>query len=259
MSGQVKAVITAALILLAASGAFVASAESAAEHALTVSKSCRRIDARIVKKVPIPRWYHEGLYYDGESIWLCNGEKGKMWVVDTDSGVVRSEIETVAGFTESIAAKGDGTFFTAEWDEKKVYRVRLEGNRLIAEDSFSVCPAHPAGIAWDGNRLFIVTWTRGVLGTRFALLVTDGTDKVLEKISINAIQEPDQLAWDGAYLWISSWYDQRVYKIDTAAWQITASFCSPAKKTTGIAWDGAYLWLTGTYADLYRMDLNEAR
>jgi hypothetical protein len=66
------------------------------------------------------------------------------------------------------------------------------------------------------------------------------------------------MAWDGAYLWVSSWYEQKVYKIDVNNWDILSAFRSPVPKTTGIAFDGKYLWLTGTYSDLYKLEILES-
>jgi glutamine cyclotransferase len=228
---------------------------SRAEQSLKAAENKKRIVARVSKRLVVPRSYHEGLYYDGRSIWLSNGEGGKTWVIDTSSGAVSSEIETVAGFTEAITAKGDGTFYTTEWDEKKVYRVGLEGDKLAVRSSVSVAPAHPAGAIWTGRRLYVILWDRGLLGTRFSIVEMDGDMKILDRIQIRTIQEPCQLAWDGARLWMTSWYDKRVYKIDVGVWEILGYFCSPVEKTTGIAWDGKKLWLTATYGDLYQMDV----
>jgi hypothetical protein len=69
------------------------------------------------------------------------------------------------------------------------------------------------------------------------------------------MQEPCQLAWDGKYLWMSSWYDRRVYKVDVERMEAIGYFCSPVERTTGIAWDGKYLWLTATHGDLYKIEI----
>jgi hypothetical protein len=78
---------------------------------------------------------------------------------------------------------------------------------------------------------------------------------MLKSYRINNIQEPSQMAWDGKNLWVSSWYDRRIYKLDPDTMDIIGYINSPVKKTTGIAWDGAFLWVTGTYSDLYKMEL----
>lgn len=228
---------------------------SMADGVLKTAKGCVQIPVRVVKQVKIPRWYHEGMYYDGKSLWLCNGEKGKIWIVDPSTGDVTSEIEPIADFTEALTAGPDGILYTTEWYAKNIYRVRLEGNKLVQESSVGVAPAHPAGIIWNGRSLFVVIWNRTLLGTKFSLLEMDEKMGLRNTITISSPQEPDHLAWDGEYLWLTSWFDQRVYKIDTTTWEIIGYFCSPVAKTTGIAWDGKYFWITGTYGDLYQMEV----
>lgn len=237
--------------------ALAAQAILADGGSLGVSKGCSRIPARAVREIGVPRGYHEGLYYDGNSIWLCNGEGGNTWVIDTVSGKVLYEITPVAGFTEAITARGDGAYYTTEWDEMKVYRVRLDGKKLVPEACVSVAPAHPAGAIWTGEKLYVVTWTRGIMGTRFCVLEMDRDMSIVKSVPVWSPQEPDHLAWDGAHLWMSSWYDRKVYKIDAKTWEILGYFCSPADKTTGIAWDGTHLWLTGTYGNLFQMQIGK--
>lgn len=229
----------------------------ASEQSLTVAKEFKRIDARVVKQLGVPRSYHEGLYYDGKSIWLSNGELGKTWIIDTNSGAVLSEIEPVAGFTEAITSKGDGTYYTTEWYEKKIYHVTLDGSKLVVNASVSVAPSHPAGAVWNGLCLYVILWDRGFFGTKFSIIEMDEKMNIADKVQILTIQEPCQLAWDGSYLWMTSWYDQKAYKIDISTWQAIGYFCTSLDKTTGIAWDGKYFWLTATYGDLYKMELSE--
>jgi glutamine cyclotransferase len=246
--------VLAAMALLFTS---VFSCESEAGQTLKEAKGFKRMSGRVIKKLEVPKLYHEGLYYDGRSIWLSNGEGGNTWVIDTSSGAVLSEIEPVAGFTEAITARGDGTFYTTEWFEKKVYRARLDNNKLVVESSVSVAPSHPAGAIWNGKRLYVVLWERSFLGTRFSIVEMDEDMNIVNKVPIRTIQEPDHLAWDGAYLWMTSWYDRRVYKIDVLTWEVLGYFRSPFEKTTGVAWDGKRLWLTATDGDLYQMEVGE--
>ena len=79
--------------------------------------------------------------------------------------------------------------------------------------------------------------------------------RMIVKMKIRGIHEPSQLAWDGEHLWISSWYNSKVYKVDVNNFKVLGAFKSPAKETTGITWDGEYLWVTGTHADLYQVKL----
>ncbi|OGW92792.1 MAG: hypothetical protein A3G36_05625 [Omnitrophica bacterium RIFCSPLOWO2_12_FULL_45_13] len=213
------------------------------------------IQAKIAAEIQIPKWYHEGLYFDGKNVWVNNGEGGKTWVVDTSSGSVIKEIEPVGTFTESITLKSDNLFFVTDWNSEKIYTIRIEKGRMIAQSEVCVSPAHPAGAIWNGSNLFVITWTRGLYGTKFHIIKMDDKFNIATKKRINRIQEPAHLAWDGKNLWISSWYDRRVYKIEPENFEIMGYFKSPVERTTGIAWDGRYLWLTGTNANLYRIEI----
>lgn len=230
----------------------IASAAMAQE--LKTARDYGLIPTRVVRELAVPQGYHEGLMHDGKDIWLCNGEGGKVWVIDKTSGSVTSMIEPVASFTEALTRYSEGVYYTTEWYENKVYRVRIEGGRMVVEAEASVSPAHPAGVLWNGEKLFVVAWTRG-FGTKFHILEMDDKMNVLKKIRITNIQEPDHLAWDGRNLWLTSWYTRRVYKIDIANWEVLGYFRSPVSKTTGITWDGKNLWLTGTYGDLYEIEI----
>ncbi|MDD3904937.1 MAG: hypothetical protein PHS46_00210 [Candidatus Omnitrophica bacterium] len=227
---------------------------SASREALKKSPAYEAIPAKVVARILLPEGYHEGLFSDGGNIWVANGEKGKVWVIDTESGRRVFDIESIAGFTEAISRKSEDLLFVTDWDEKKLYKARLENDKLKPEAWVSLSPAHPAGVVWNGEKLFVITWTRG-MGTKFDLLEMDGGMKLLNVMSIQDIQEPAHMAWDGKYLWITSWYDPLVYKIDMKKREIIGAFRSPVSRTTGISWDGKNLWLTGTYSDLYKMEI----
>ncbi len=221
---------------------------------LKIGADYHKISTRLIKQVKVPKGYHEGLFYDGKSLWLANGEKGSIWVTDIETGTVASQIKPVSDFVEALIRTDDGSLYTTEWDAMKIYRVMLEGSQLIAEKEYSFAPSHPAGLAWNGENLFIITWTRG-MGTKYHLIKMDKNLKLIDKITIKDIEEPDQLTWDGKYLWVSSWYTNGVYKIDIDTWEILGYFMPPVSKTTGIAWDGNYMWVTGTYDDLYQIEV----
>ena len=209
---------------------------------------------QVIRKITLPKGYHEGLYLDGGNIWVCNGKKINTWVIDTSNGKVSSKIIPVAGFTEGITQVGEGDFWVTDWDDKKLYRVKIKENKMVAERAVSLEPAYPAGVIWTGEELYVITWTRGI-GTKYGLLRMNKEGELLDEIRIKRIHEPAHLAWDGKYLWITSWYNQKVYKISTEDFKILGSFDSPAKDTTGIVWDGEGFWITGTHDDLYKVKL----
>jgi glutamine cyclotransferase len=212
---------------------------------------------RMIRKIPLPKGYHEGLFFDGEYVWVNNGKAQNTWIIKPDDGSIVSEIKPVSGFTEGITAAGDGTYWVTDWEDKKLYRVKLQEDKMIDKGAISLDPAHPAGVVKSGEKLYVVTWTRGV-GTRYHLIEFDGRGQMLRKIQIKRIHEPAHLAWDGRHLWITSWYNQLVYKIDIDTLTVLGSFRSPAPETTGIAWDGEYFWITGSHADLYQVEVERA-
>lgn len=219
------------------------------------SKDYRKLTAKIIRKIPLPQGYHEGLFYDGNSIWVANGKAGNIWVIDMVSGSMTAEIKPIAGFTEGITSSPDGSLIVTDWYEKKLYRARVENGRMLAKSEVSTSPAYPAGVACARGRIFIVTWKRGWFGTVFSLLEMSEDLRIVNSINIGKIQEPAHLAWDGKYLWVTSWYSRRVYKMDIENMRIEGYFKSPVAKPTGIAWDSRHLWLTGTYGDLYQMQV----
>jgi DNA-binding beta-propeller fold protein YncE len=213
------------------------------------------IDIRAQKKADLPVWYHESLYHDGKNIWVANGLKGKTWVVDPDTGNVLKEVQPPGTFTESVTISDDGAYVVTDWDLMKIFTARAQNGSMIIDRSASLEPAHPAGAVSVDGTIYLITWTRSLLGTRFHLVVMDDKLNIVKTQKLSGIQEPCQLTHDGKNLWISCWYDDRVYKVDAVTFEVLGYFKSPVKKTTGVAWDGKYFWVTGTYADLYRVEL----
>jgi glutamine cyclotransferase len=224
-------------------------------HGTSFAAVSKKIVCKISARLKIPRWYHEGLYFDGKKIWVSNGEKGKTWVVDPSSGAVNEEIEPAGTFTEAITSRESGKYIVTDWDSKKIYTARIYNGKMEPENEVSVAPARPAGAVWNGENLFVITWTRGPTGTRFHLLKMDDKFNVLSSRAIRNISEPSQLAWDGKNLWVSSWFKPMIYMIDAETLDILATVRSPAKRTTGIVWAGKDLWVTGTYSDLYKLEI----
>jgi len=255
-----KYIIIAALSLLTAFDIFAFSeGPIRTDKVLEKAKNYKSmIPARKIRKIELPEGYHEGLLIDGNKIWVNNGTAGKTWVLDLQSGRVISEIEPAATFSEGITAAPGGKYWVTDWTAKKLYRVKIEEDRMVPDFEVSFAPSRPTGVIWNGSHLYILTWTRGALGTRYHLLKMDEEGHILDRFGIEDISEPSQMAWDGKHIWISSWFDRRVYKIDIETAEIKGYFRSNIKNLTGIAWDGKSFWVTGTKADLYQIELIQA-
>lgn len=218
-----------------------------------------KIKTKVIRKVKLPSGYHEGLYFDGTNVWVANGKGRMIWVIDPVTGKKVSEVEPAGTFAEAITSSGDGTYWYTDWDTKKIYRVKINSGKMEVQYDIALDDAHPAGVVWTGSKLFLITWTRSISGTKFHLLELNENEKMFRKMQIKRILEPAHLAWDGKNLWVTSWYNQLVYRIDPDTFKVTGSFASPAPDSTGITWDGKYFWITGTHADLYQVEISEVK
>ncbi|MDP8299609.1 MAG: hypothetical protein P9L88_06895 [Candidatus Tantalella remota] len=211
----------------------------------------------VVQEIKLPKkGYHEGLYMDGKNIWVANGEGKNTWIIDSNTGELLSEIEPVGKFTEIITGSDDDTYWVTDWETKKLYRVAVEDHKMLEVYSKQIETGRPTGAVWTGTKLYVITWERGA-GTRYYLNEFNNSGELMGRVQIKRVHEPSQLAWDGKYLWITSWFNKYVYKVDLATNEILGSFKAPFSQVTGIVWDGKYLWLTGTRVGLYKLELIE--
>ncbi|MDD5422619.1 MAG: hypothetical protein WC592_05660 [Candidatus Omnitrophota bacterium] len=229
---------------------------------LNKGKQFKEIPVKVLREIKLEKGYHEGLFWNGADIWVANGPvakglNGNVWVVDAMSGLHVRDIKPIGSFTEGITRKSGDVYFVTDWQARKLYRVRIENDEMVPDGlEVSLAPSFPAGVVWTGSRLFVITWTRG-MGTKFHLLEMNENANIIKKVEIKYIQEPCQMAWDGKNLWITSWFDKIVYKIDVDRYEIIGAFISAVNRATGIAWDGKHLWLTGTAADLYQLEVSK--
>jgi len=231
------------------------SAAFSEDAALSYSENyAPRMPIKVQKKIALPKGYHEGILSHKGRIWVNNGKGQNTWVINPETGEVESVIASLGRFTEAIAPAPDGNFWITDWDDKRIYRAKLEKGEWEIVSQIPIKDARPTGLARVAGAMYAIIWERG-LGTKYYLLKFDKEGNISERIRIKRIHEPSQLAWDGNALWITSWYSGIVYKINIDSRKVEGSFKSPAVETTGIAWDGKCFWITGTNADLYKVEI----
>lgn len=237
---------------------FIVSNNSSAleEKALIKSRAYRPFfETRKIRHIELPKGYHEGLFLNSGEILVCNGENINIWGVDLRDGEVKYEIEPSGKFTESISKLSDGKFIISDWAERILYSATIKDGKADKESEIFRSDGHLAGCLAVEGSIYFIQWERGVSGTKYNLIKASEKGEILEKIRIGHIPEPSQLCWDGKSLWITSWFDRHVYKINLNTYQIEGYFSSKLEKTTGIAWDGKYFWITGTHEDLYQVEV----
>ncbi len=214
----------------------------------------RNIPIRVIRQIEIQEGYHEGLFIQDGEIWVNNGRGGNTWVIELSSGKKVREITSIATFTEGTTRGPDGKYVITDWDSKMLYTAEVEDDSMKVISEISFDPSHPTGVVWTGESFYMITWLRG-FGTKYGLVQMDKNLNIVKSYRVKHIVEPSQIAWDGKFLWITSWFDSRVFKIDVASMTIIGSFRFPGKAATGIAWDGRALWVTGTRSDLYQIEV----
>ena len=66
---------------------------------------------------------------------------------------------------------------------------------------------------------------------------------------------PQDLAWDGKYLWVVDDSTDRIYKLDPSDGTVLLSFASIGPGPRGLTWDGKYLWNSDDSSHkIYKMD-----
>ena len=214
------------------------------------------VNVTITKKIVLPKGYHEGLLFHDNKILVCNGRGLGTWIVDPQEGKIDREIEPFRTFTEGITYADDNVFWLTDWEEKKLHKINIEGNKISSSFEVSLAPAHPTGVIYVDGKIYVITWTRGSGGTKYHVVQFNGNGEMLQKRQLYGISEPSQITWDGKDLWITSWYSQKVFKVNINTLKIMNYFKAPAKKTTGITWNKGYFWITGTYDDLYQVEID---
>jgi glutamine cyclotransferase len=250
-----KNILVACCLAYMITSVLIAKAIDIEEYPLIKSESYDLIiPSKKIKQIKLPKGYHEGLCLKENSMYINNGENKNTWLVDLESGKIIYEIKPVGTFSEGISYYKDNEYFFTDWDTKKLYLVHIKKNHMITEREFPL-GSYPAGVVVAGKHIYVIIWMAGIK-IEYYLLKMDLNVEIIQKFKIEDIPEPSQIAWDGKNLWVSSWLEKRVYRIDEKKMEITGYFNSEIEKTTGLAFDKGRFWVTGTSEDLYLIELS---
>jgi transglutaminase-like putative cysteine protease len=104
-------------------------------------------------------------------------------------------------------------------------------------DAFALAAQRPAGMAYDGTRLWLVD--RAVPEI---VALDPETGAVTDRLPSPG-PWPEGLAWDGSRLWVADSEEKKIYGVDPRTKLVDRRFDSPVDAPQGLAWDGAHLWL----------------
>ena len=93
-------------------------------------------------------------------------------------------------------------------------------------------------------------------------LINPGNAQELEELNYIIIDSfptpaasPQDLAWDGEYLWLADDSTDIIYKINTLDGSVSFFFNSPGPEPKGLAFDGTYLWnLDDSLKKIYKLN-----
>lgn len=71
---------------------------------------------------------------------------------------------------------------------------------------------------------------------------------------------PQDLAWDGEYLWVIDDSTDSIYKLDPQNGGVVASLRAPGPQPRGLTWDGSHLWVSDdALRKIYRIDPEQGK
>jgi len=181
--------------------------------ASTTAGSCT-----IVSTIESPCDNNVGLAWDGEHLWVSQGDLGSL----CPSGIL--EIDSGGNELFSFSSPGSGPrglaydsnplflpyLWSADFYDNKIYRVTESGDIV---GSIPVPSEGTSGLAWDGNSLWVSEWYSYKI-----YKVNPANGEVLGSFDApdSGNEYPYGLAWDGQYLWGGSWIGRTIMKISVS-------------------------------------------
>lgn len=193
---------------------------------------------------PAPCRNPTGICWDGERLWLADGDSGVLYEIDPADGDVIGNLSPAVDSAAGLAA-----------DQTQLW--------LVDESNELVCAFDP--VSGRRNRCISPERTRAwgveVLGMR--LVVTEPDRNLLTELTKDTgafVQQypapgalPMGLAYDGQSLWIVCRGDLVIYRTDPESGEVVAKGDTPGLDPRDITWDGRYLWHSDGAGKVYKL------
>jgi DNA-binding beta-propeller fold protein YncE len=176
-----------------------------------------------------------GLAFDGANIWIAD------WI---GNGVIKMRA------SDGVILGTYGIFepFFVAWDVASVWVTndlgqvtKFRGSDLTHEATISLGTSQLGGIIFDGTSIWVAAYAGGASVAK--LRVNDG--RILGVYPVG--QQPNQLAFDGANVWVTNTVDGTVSRLRASDGHLV--FTVPAGiSPNGIVFDGHDIWVANSYA-----------
>ncbi len=214
-------------------------------------------------RIPSPGPQPEGIASDGTFIWVADFIDGTISRIDPAAPDRPLVFASPGPHPEGLTWDGSH-LWSADWETRRIYRHAVSDTAIPVVSSFdSPRPeswTRPVGLTWDGSALWLTTWYPFML---YRLDPTDG--HVLASRDIAGLYPPlppfgtyapEDLAWDGAHLWITDWYTAGIHRFDPVTYELLESVDSPGPRSVGLTFHLGFLWNGDTEEQaLYRLEV----
>ncbi len=172
---------------------------------------------------------------------LGNGEIGKSLdfiKINPKNGEYTKYGNDVIMNPRGLAHDGD-FFFVNDFSLLKIFKFKLDNNRVVIYDSFDIPEKGKGGtmgLTTDGDILYLKSRD----GSKLYKLDKSG-NLVGEIYFQNTIRFDSDIVWTGHYFWASGGCEKGIGKF-TADGRLIGEIYYPAKSPWALAWDGECLW-----------------
>lgn len=173
---------------------------------------------------------------------------GEQVIVRCDGAQILSiEDKSILSGSVGLAAVENAAFF----DDISLERFGPPTQTLMIVDSLTAPGPDPAGLAWDGSRLWYAD------GSSLALVQLDATGQTQRQIPVSGGKALGLLWMSPGYMYQSAPRQRKYYKLDAQTGGELSSFESPGGRPWAIVWDGTHFWLTDVNRkEIYKYDSN---
>lgn len=208
----------------------------------------------LVRQIP-HSGYSEGLHFHGGFLWNSNPDS--IVKIDPKDGTVVEKFKPATTYSESIVW-ALGKLWNVSFRDNGLYAGAPSKNSVEFKKIGEVPEVHAWGIEFIQGKIVVT----GDFSAKLYFL--DPKNGKLVKILTTEIKDVEDLAWDGKYIWASSFSMSRgsVFRIDIQTGKTKDEFLLPVASQCpvidGIAVEGKTLWITGKYCpSIYQLKLPE--
>lgn len=183
-------------------------------------------DGTVLKSIPEPNpdpaAEIRGLAWDGNYLWVYRKRFGSstpdrwdyIYKMDTTGTVLDSVRSPVEDYVGGLAF-GEGSLWLSQYYPPNVIHKVNPATGAI-EQTINAVGEQPMGVAYDGQFLWCAEDT-GFGATRQEIYKYDPkTGTYTGEFLRNPDDAPQDMTWDGQYLWLVGYYSQQIYQIDVA-------------------------------------------